>query len=38
MLKNKDNIDINKSLNIDSKYRSFKQIVNAFYAEEMQEI
>ena len=36
MLKNK--LDINKSLNGDSKYRSFKQIVNSFYSEEMQEI
>ena len=38
MLRNKNDIEINKSLNIDSKYRSFKQIVNEFYAEEMQEI
>ena len=38
MLKTKNNIEINKSLNIDSKYRSFKQIVNSFYSEEMQEI
>ena len=38
MLKTKNNLDINKSLNGDSKYRSFKQIVNSFYSEEMQEI
>ena len=38
MLKNKSSVEINKSLNRDSKYRSFKQIVNKFYAEEMQEI
>ena len=38
MLKTKNNLDINKSLNGDSKYRSFKQIVNTFYSEEMQEI
>ena len=38
ILKNKNSIEINRSLNIDSKYRSFKQIVNKFYAEEMQQI
>ena len=38
MVKNSNNIDINKILRTDSKYRSFKQIVNEFYAEEMQEI
>ena len=38
MLKKQDNIQINKKLNGDSKYRSFKQIVNTFYSEEMQEI
>ena len=38
MLKKQDNVHINKNLNIDSKYRSFKQIVNTFYSEEMQEI
>ena len=38
MLKNKDSVEINKNLNIDSKYRSFKQIVNEFYSEEMHEI
>jgi SNF2 family DNA or RNA helicase len=38
ILKNNNSIEINKSLNTDSKYRSFKQIVNIFYAEKMQEI
>ena len=38
MLKSKDSIDVNKILRTDSKYRSFKQIVNELYAEEMQEI
>ena len=38
MLKSKDSIDVNKMLREDSKYRSFKQIVNELYAEEMQEI
>ena len=38
MLKKQNRIEINKNLNVDSKYRSFKQIVNTFYAEEMQEI
>ena len=38
MLKSKNSIDINKMLRTDSKYRSFKQIVNELYAEEMQEM
>ena len=38
MLKKQDSIQINRNLNGDSKYRSFKQIVNTFYSEEMQEI
>ena len=38
MLKAKDSIDVNKMLRTDSKYRSFKQIVNELYAEEMKEI
>lgn len=38
MLKSKDSIDVNKILRTDSKYRSFKQIVNELYAEEMKEI
>ena len=38
MLKSKETIDINKILRADSQYRSFKQIVNELYAEEMREI
>jgi len=38
MLKSRDSIDVNKSLRTDSQYRSFKQIVNELYAEEMKEI
>lgn len=38
MLENEEKIDINKTLRSDSKYRSFKQIVNEFYSEEMNEI
>lgn len=38
MLKSKDPMDVNKMLRADSKYRSFKQIVNELYAEEMQEL
>lgn len=38
MLKSKNSTEINKTLNGDSKYRSFKQIVNELYAEEMKEI
>ena len=38
MLKQKNNTDINKSLRTDSKYGSFKQIVNEYYTQEMQEI
>ena len=38
MLKSKDTIDVNKALRTDSKYRSFKQIVNELYSEEMKEI
>jgi len=38
MLKSKDSVDINKALRNDSKYRSFKQIVNELYSEEMKEI
>ena len=32
MLKSKDEIDLNKTLRTDSKYRSFKQIVNELYS------
>ena len=38
MLKSKDSTDVNKMLRTDSKYMSFKQIVNELYAEEMQQI
>ena len=38
MLKSKDTTDVNKALRTDTKYRSFKQIVNELYAEEMKEI
>ncbi len=38
MLKTKNKVEINKTLNTDQKYRSFKQIVNEFYTEEMHEI
>ena len=38
IVKNKNNVEINKTLNIDAKYRGFKQIVNQFYADEMKEI
>ena len=38
MLKSKDTSDVNKALRTDSKYRSFKQIVNELYSEEMKEI
>ena len=38
MLKSKEQVEVNKMLRTDSKYRSFKQIVNELYAEEMQEI
>lgn len=38
MHKTKENRGINKKITINSKYRSFKQIVNEFYTEEMQEI
>ncbi len=38
MVKGSNNININKMLRSDLKYRCFKQIVNEFYAEEMQEI
>ncbi len=38
MVKGSNTVDLNKMLRTDSKYRSFKQIVNEFYAEEMQEI
>ena len=38
MIKNKEIVDVNKMLATDSKYRSFKQIVNEFYAEEMNEL
>ena len=38
MLHSKTHIEINRSLNSDLKYRSFKQIVNEFYAEEMQKV
>lgn len=38
MIRGSDVINLSKMLRTDSKYRSFKQIVNEFYAEEMQEI
>ena len=38
LIRGLDNINPNKMLRSDLKYRSFKQIVNEFYAEEMQEI
>ncbi len=38
MIRGLDNVNLNKMLRSDLKYRSFKQIVNEFYAEEMQEI
>ena len=38
MIKHQNSIDVNKTLRSDSKYRSFKQIVNEFYTEEMHEI
>ena len=37
MLKNGNNVNINRNLSTDSKYRSFKQIVNEFYTQEMEE-
>lgn len=38
LIRGLDNVNQNKMLRSDFKYRSFKQIVNEFYAEEMQEI
>ena len=38
MIEKSDTVDFHKTLRTDSKYRNFKQIVNEFYAEEMQEI
>ena len=38
LIRGQDNVNLNKMLRGDLKYRSFKQIVNEFYAEEMQEI
>ena len=38
MLKSSDTVDLHKMIIADSKYRNFKQIVNEFYTEEMQEI
>lgn len=38
LIRGLDNVNPNKMLRSDLKYRSFKQIVNEFYAEEMQEI
>ena len=38
LIRRLDNVNPNKMLRSDLKYRSFKQIVNEFYAEEMQEI
>ena len=38
LIRGLDNVNPNKILRSDLKYRSFKQIVNEFYAEEMQEI
>lgn len=38
MIKDSNSVDFHKTLRTDSKYRNFKQIVNEFYAEEMQEI
>lgn len=32
------NIDINKTLRLDAKYRGFEQVVHEFYAEQMQEV
>mgnify|MGYP003306613592 CR=1 FL=1 len=38
ILKSQNTVDVNKILRTDSKYRSFKQIVNELYSEEMKEI
>ena len=38
MIRGSNVVNLNRTLRTDSKYRSFKQIVNEFYAEEMQEI
>ena len=38
MIEKSDTVDFHRTLRTDSKYRNFKQIVNEFYAEEMQEI
>ena len=38
MINHKDDMDINQTLRSGAKYRSFKQIVNEFYTEEMHEL
>ena len=38
MIEKTDTVDFHKTIRTDSKYRNFKQIVNEFYAEEMQEM
>ena len=38
MLKTRDSMHVNKMIRTESNYRSFKQIVNELYAEEMKEI
>lgn len=38
MIKGSNVVDLHRTLRTSSKYRNFKQIVNEFYAEEMQEI
>ena len=38
MINSKEKGNLNNTLNIDSKYRSFKQIVNQLYSQEMQEL
>ena len=38
MVRGSNVVNLNRTLRADSKYRSFKQIVNEFYTEEMQEI
>ena len=38
MIEKSDTVDFHKTIRTDSKYRNFKQIVNEFYAEEMQEM
>ena len=38
MIEKSDTVDFHKTIRTDSKYRNFKQIVNEFYAEEMQKM